>query len=98
MDSKQAIDDIFETAQSQDDALVKIYKLYYPQLGLDQDHPRLAHLLQGNVALHLPEISGTRPEIPSKRDSRRSVDESWIFKQRKPQRVGGRQDHRPSGT
>ena len=29
MDSKQAIDDIFETAQSQEEALVRIYKLYF---------------------------------------------------------------------
>ncbi|MGO9531067.1 MAG: hypothetical protein ACLP3B_07785 [Syntrophobacteraceae bacterium] len=30
MDSKQVIDDIFEAAQSQEEALVKIYKRYFP--------------------------------------------------------------------
>jgi hypothetical protein len=30
MDSKQAIDEIFETVQSQEETLVKIYKLYFP--------------------------------------------------------------------
>ncbi len=34
MDSKKAIDDIFETVQSQEEALVKIYKLYFPDWDL----------------------------------------------------------------
>ena len=39
MDSQQAIDDIFETAQSQEEALIKIYRLYF----LDWDSIKLIH-------------------------------------------------------
>jgi hypothetical protein len=39
MDPKQAIDDIFETAQSQEEALIRIYKLFFP----DWDSIKLIH-------------------------------------------------------